>query len=141
MVIFRTQVPFERLACSQWNRSQFKRVEGSGHVSVRLWATLGAVESGVKMVAAAVTALVRAFFSTLGWSQNGEIHREVAVTQFNSFWRCALAVYSPNKAFQLALDGKNWNIGAQNLTWGTEYKPDQATLADKMWGWTILLNK
>jgi len=143
MTIFRAQVPVERMAYNQWDGDQgaFNKVEGAkAHVETRVWALLGALESGVKAVAAAVAAFVSAVFNGINetWGKNGALYKDVAVTQFNSFWRCALAVYSPEKAFASTQDDHDaWLIGGEAPTWGTKYDAKTSTLADKAYGWTF----
>lgn len=143
MTIFRAQVPVERMACNQWDgdKGAFNKIEGArAHVETRVWALLGALESGVKAVAAAVAAFVSTVFNGINeaWGKNGVLYKDVAVTQFNSFWRCALAVYSPEKAFATTqTKDADWLVGGAEPTWGTQYDPKTSTLADKAYGWTF----
>jgi hypothetical protein len=131
------------MAYNQWNETdgEFKKVEGArAHVETRVWALLGAVESGVKALAAAVAAFASSVFNGINdaWGKNSALYKDVAVTQFNSFWRCALAVYSPDKAFASTQDADdNWLIGAEGPAWGTKYDPNTSTLVDKAYGWTF----
>ena len=98
--VFRAQVAIDRFAVNNWvdaasgQDGNFRQVSGlRDHVETRVWAALGTLESAAKTVVAAVAALVATIASSV-FSTNHEIYKDVTVTHFNSFWRCALAIYS-----------------------------------------------
>ena len=132
--VFRAQVPIERLGYGQWDGNKFNEIKGlRNHAETRVWAVLGVVESGAKTVVAGVAFLVAAFanryFPELG--TNYPIYKDIAETQFHSFWRCALAVYSPSKAIGTG----DWI--EQQTDWGTKYSPKKTGIIDKCYPWTI----
>ena len=126
--VFRAQVPIERLGHGQWNGTGFNEIKGlHKHAEVRVWAVLGALESGGKAGVAGIAFLVAAFANRFipELGTNHPIYKDIAQTQFNSFWRCALAVYSPSKA----LGDGSWL--AKSRSWGTDYNPNQTSLIEK----------
>lgn len=145
--IFRAEVAIDRFVVNNREKDpsagevNFRQVSGlQDHVETRAWALLGTLESGVKTVVAAVAALVASIANNLipDWGANHMIYKDVMATQFDSFWRCALAVYSPNKALDSTLDeNKNWVIAKDTQKWGTSYDAEKTTLVEKCYAWTI----
>lgn len=135
--VFRAEVPLERLAYCQLDGTggKFRELNGlRDHIETRVWAFLGAGESGIKTALAGLAFLVARTANQVmrTWGNNYPVYRDIAETQFRSFWRCALAVYSPTQA----LGTGDW-IKKRSQDWGTEYNPEKTGIIEKCYPWTI----
>jgi hypothetical protein len=145
--VFRAQVAIDRFAVNNWvdtasgKDGDFRQVSGlRDHAETRAWAVLGTLESAAKTVVAAVAVVVVAIASTVFKScgANLDIYKDVTATQYNSFWRCALAIYSPEKAMASTRDeSKAWLIAKETPKWGTDYNEQTTTLVEKCKVWSL----